>query len=180
MRMKQRLIIIALLICIFSFSLPAQKVPTVTGSKVPQIEAQQALDFHNKVRYDVGAPPLKWSNELASYAQTWADHLSATNCEMEHRPNTGRWAQKYGENIFWGGGEDYTARDASESWYSEIKDYKYGKLNNNSWSRTGHYTQMVWKNTTHVGIGMAVCKNGDILIVANYNPSGNYIGEKPY
>jgi pathogenesis-related protein 1 len=177
---QQRFIIIALLICVFSFSLSAQKVPTVTGSKVSQTDAQKALDLHNKARHDVGAPPLKWSNELASYAQAWANHLSVTDCKIEHRPDKGRWAQKYGENIFWGGGKDYSALDASESWYSEIKDYKYGKINNNSWHKTGHYTQMVWKNTTHIGIGMAVCKSGDILIVGNYNPSGNYIGEKPY
>jgi hypothetical protein len=39
---------------------------------------------------------------------------------------------------------------------------------------------MVWKNTTHVGVGIGVCKSGEILIVANYNPPGNYMGEKPY
>jgi pathogenesis-related protein 1 len=39
---------------------------------------------------------------------------------------------------------------------------------------------MVWKETTHVGMGIAICKNGGMIIVANYNPAGNYIGEKPY
>jgi hypothetical protein len=99
---------------------------------------------------------------------------------MQHRPGSGPWAQKHGENIFWGGGEEYSALNASESWYSEIKAYKYGRLKNDNWYKTGHYTQMVWKTTTHVGIGKAVCKNGSILIVANYSPPGNYIGERPY
>ncbi len=161
------------------FPVQAQKVPLETGSTISQKDAQEALDFHNKVRADVRSPKLKWSEDLALYAQVWADQLAA-DCKLEHRPYSGPWKQNYGENIFWGGGEDYSALDASESWYSEIKDYKYGKLNNSNWYNTGHYTQMVWKNTTHVGIGVAVCKNGSILIVANYSPSGNYMGEKPY
>jgi pathogenesis-related protein 1 len=173
------------LICIlFNFvfgaaSLLAQTVPPASGSNLSQDEAQVALDFHNKVREDVGSPALQWSTELAGYAQAWANHI-AKDCNMKHRPSSGLWAQKYGENIFWGGGEEYTALNASESWYSEIKEYKYGPVTNNNWYKTGHYTQMVWKTTTHVGIGKAVCKNGSILIVANYSPSGNYIGEKPY
>lgn len=179
MRLKGWFIILILGLCACSFSVQAQRVPLETGSKVSQSDAQEALDYHNKVRADVGSPKLKWSEGLARYAQLWADHLAA-GCKLEHRPSTGAWAQKHGENIFWGGGEDYTALDASESWYSEINDYKYGKLNNSNWYKTGHYTQMVWKNTTHVGIGVAVCKNGSILIVANYNPSGNFMGEKPY
>jgi pathogenesis-related protein 1 len=166
-------------ILLFELSLQAQKVPDTTGSNVLSEEAQKALDFHNKVRADVGSPALQWSAELASYAQAWADHLAA-DCELEHRPYTGPWKQKYGENIFWGGGEDYTVLHASESWYSEIKQYKYSRLTEGNWYKTGHYTQMVWKSTTHVGMGMAVCKSGAILIVANYSPSGNYMGEKPY
>jgi len=162
-----------------SFPVQAQKVPVATGSDISQKDAQEALDFHNMVRADVGSPKLKWSEDLARYAQLWADQLAA-QCKLEHRPSSGRWKQKYGENIFWGDGEEYKALQASESWYSEIKDYKYGKINNTNWYKTGHYTQMVWKNTTHVGMGMAVCKDGAILIVANYNPSGNYMGEKPY
>lgn len=161
------------------FLVRAQQVPAITGSTVLQEEAQEALDFHNKVRADVGSPSLQWSPALAKYAQAWADHL-AVDCKLEHRPYSGAWAQKHGENIFWGGGEDYTVLHASESWYSEIKDFKYGVLTERNWYKTGHYTQMVWKGTTHVGIAKAVCKDGAILIVANYSPGGNYMGEKPY
>jgi uncharacterized protein YkwD len=159
----------------------AQKVPDITGSKISKAEAQLALDHHNKVRADVGSPGLQWSTELAKFAQEWADHLAAQGCDMQHRPHDdSKWAQKYGENIFWGSASSYTPLSASESWYSEIKDYTYGVLNNSNWYNTGHYTQMVWKNTTHVGIGMAKCSDGAVIIVANYNPPGNYMGEKPY
>lgn len=177
--MRTNFFILILVFYASSIALNAQQVPATTGSRVLQKDAQQALDFHNKVRADVGVTALQWSEELAAYAQAWADHL-AVNCKLEHRPNTGQWTQKHGENIFWGEGEDYSPLQASESWYSEIKDYKYGTLNGNNWYKTGHYTQMVWKNTTHVGIGVARCKSGAILIVANYAPSGNYLGERPY
>jgi pathogenesis-related protein 1 len=158
-----------------------QTVPKETGSKATQQAAQEALDHHNKVRKDVGAPPLEWSTELATYAQAWADNQAKNkNCKMEHRPRSGEWTQKHGENIFWGSASSYTILDASESWYSEIKDYKHGPISDINWPVAGHYTQMVWKNTTKLGIGVATCPNGNIFIVANYDPAGNYWGEKPY
>src|SRR4051812_45129568 len=110
------------LLCIF-FIGQSQAVPTKTGSKVSQKDAQAALEFHNKVRKDVGVPALQWSKELAAYAQEWADHLAAKGCNMEHRPRSGTWAQQYGENIFWGSSDVYTVADACSSWYSEKKDF---------------------------------------------------------
>jgi pathogenesis-related protein 1 len=159
----------------------AQKVPVKTGSKISQPDAQEALDFHNKVRKDVGTAPLAWSAELATYAQDWADHLVKNEkCKMKHRPQEGKWKQIHGENIFWGSSDSYKALSASEDWYSEIKDYKHEVLNNSNWYAAGHYTQMIWRNTTKVGIGQATCPSGAIIIVGNYDPPGNYLGEKAY
>jgi uncharacterized protein YkwD len=157
-----------------------QTVPAVTGSKTKQFDAQAALDFHNKVRKEVGSSTLEWSAELAAYAQEWADNLAKKDCKMEHRPNEGKWKRIYGENIFWGSGAEYNLVDACKSWYSEIKDYKHEKLNSTNWYAAGHYTQMVWRNTKSVGIAMAQCSSGAVIIVANYNPPGNYMGEKAY
>ncbi len=180
MKIKKSILWLAILLNIVFVEVQAQTIEGNTGSKITKSEAQTALDFHNKVRSDVGAPALIWSPELAKYAQEWADHLASKGCKMQHRPHDGKWAQKYGENIFWGKGMDYSALDASKSWYSEIEDYTYGKVNNSNWNKTGHYTQMVWKNTTQVGIALAKCSDGAIIIVANYDPAGNYMGEAPY
>ena len=158
----------------------AEKNPFV---KIPVIEAQKALDFHNKVRAEVGTKPLKLSAKLAEYAQTWADNLAENNnCQIKHRPHDGVWKQQYGENIFWGKGNqaEYTPLIASVNWYNEIENYKYELLRVDNLAEVGHYTQMIWHNTTEVGFGLAKCKNGAIIIVANYNPPGNYIDEKPY
>ncbi|WP_295796830.1 CAP family protein [Mucilaginibacter sp.] len=164
-----KLILVAFLL-ISTLSYAQSKIDT-TGSKISSADAQKVLDHHNLVRKEVGVPPLTWSKELAAYAQQWADHLASTNT-FSHRPNN-----QNGENIFMGSGS-YTPMDASLSWYSEIKDYKYGKFTGSG--GVGHYTQMIWKNTTQVGLGVAIASNGDIYVVANYAPAGNYIGEFPY
>ncbi|GHM98674.1 hypothetical protein WSM22_01640 [Cytophagales bacterium WSM2-2] len=163
-------------------TLPAsgQNVPEATGSKVSQKDAQSALDFHNKVRKDVGCPPLEWSAELAMYAQAWADNLAKEDCKMKHRPREGKWKQIHGENIYWGSASYFTALNASENWYSEIKVYKHVPITAENFHPIGHYTQMVWKTTTKVGLGQAVCKNGETIVVGNYDPPGNYIGQKAY
>lgn len=155
-------------------------VPPATGSKVVQQEAQAALDFHNKVRKDVNVPNLEWSRELSAYAQLWATKLANDGCKLEHRPSTGKWARTYGENIYFGTTKGLTASDASKAWYGEIKDFNNEKLTMSNLAKVAHYTQMVWRSTTKVGIGQATCASGATIIVANYSPMGNYMGQKPY
>lgn len=157
-------------------------VGTSTGSKLSVSDAEEALQFHNQVRAEVGVSPLVWSVELSQYAQEWAEYLaSTTDCKLIHRSELGQKHKQYGENLYQGwssNGNVYTALDASKGWYSEIKDYKHGKANR--LEKTGHYTQMVWHTTTHLGIGVAQCANGGYIVVANYNPPGNYIGKQAY
>jgi len=151
-------------------------VPSNTGSNVPQAQAQAALAFHNAKRQAVGVGPLQWSTNLAAAAQNWANHLARDeNCNLAHTQNN-----TYGENLFGGSGMAYTALDAAEDWYSEIAKYHNGVLTAANFAPAGHYTQMVWRDTTQVGMGQATCSGGAIVIVAEYNPPGNYIGQKPY
>jgi pathogenesis-related protein 1 len=171
--------IVSLVILLWSINSFSQDITAYTGSKISNEDAQKALDYHNEIRKKVGSPNSKWLTELATYAQAWADQLAAT-CKMKHRPASGPWKQKYGENIFWASNADHTALDACKNWYEEIEFFKPGKLSEKVWSKAGHYSQMVWKETTHMGMAIARCKNGGVIVVANYNPAGNYIGEKPY
>lgn len=156
-------------------------IPENTGSSVTTEEAKAALTFHNKIRKEVGSPPLEWSAELAAYAQEWAEYLAKKNgCRMAHRASLGKADKNYGENIFWGSGKSYTLLEASKAWYSEIDNYSYRPIRRNSKAKTGHYTQMVWNTTQKMGMGMATCSDGATIIVASYNPPGNVIGQKPY
>ena len=41
----------------------------------------------------------------------------------------------------------------------------------------GHFTQVVWKNSKNLGIAKARSSSGKIIVVANYEPAGNYIGQ---
>jgi pathogenesis-related protein 1 len=66
-----------------------------------------------------------------------------------------------------------------KAWESEKKYYSGGALNFSNWHDSGHYTQVVWKDTKEVGCAKAECK-GIIIVVCNYDPPGNVLGEKPY
>ena len=44
----------------------------------------------------------------------------------------------------------------------------------------GHYTQMVWFETTRVGMATALGAGGQYYTCARYFPSGNFFGKHPY
>ena len=60
-------------------------------------------------------------------------------------------------------------------WYDEIKDYDFNKAS--FIPGTGHFTQVVWKNSREVGFGVAQASDGSFYAVANYFPAGNWSGE---
>ena len=41
----------------------------------------------------------------------------------------------------------------------------------------GHFTQVVWKGSEEMGVAKAKSSTGKILVVANYSPAGNIIGQ---
>merc|ERR1719186_1948420 len=133
---------------------------------------QDSLAAHNAYRAKHGVAALKISAELNALAQEWAEHLIAEG-KFEHRPNN-----KNGENIYMSGGKaaQEQAQGAVDSWYSEIKDYKFGKEPSRGGPVTGHFTQVVWKGSTEVGVGVAQ-EGSKVIVVANYSPPGNYIGQ---
>lgn len=149
------------------------------GSHLSDQQVRLILQLHNRARAEVRVAPLTWSADLASYAQQWADHLAANKCDIEHRPETGKFKQKYGENLFMGTTAAYSVEDAVQSWLDEKSAYPGGALRPSIWHDAGHYTQVVWKNTTQVGCAEAFC-NGMRIVVCNYAPAGNVVGESAY
>lgn len=158
---------------------PAGAMPPSTTVGIDTREIEILLREHNRVRADVGVGPLSWSADLGRFAQDWADHLATTQCDLKHRPGSGKWQQRHGENLFMGTAGAYGVRDAVLAWEAEKKDYRYGDFTGTSPRPIGHYTQVIWNNSKHVGCGKALCK--DLVIIAcNYDPPGNFIGERPY
>ena len=65
-------------------------------------------------------------------------------------------------------------------WYEEAKNYNWNKSSEFSISEimqmhTGHFTQLVWRNSKQFGFGVAITPNGSYIAVANYYPAGNVI-----
>ena len=64
--------------------------------------------------------------------------------------------------------------DITEIWYREGKNYSYdGKFNKNS----GHFSQIVWKDTKKLGVGFSQTDDGNFFAVFYYIPAGNYKNE---
>lgn len=143
-------------------------------AETPVVDSTVALERHNFYRAKVGAPNIKWSNELAMYAQKWANKLAAT-CALQHS------AGKYGENIYWTSGTATTAQ-VIDYWAEEEKYFNHNNpvYQKGKSAKSGHYSQVIWAKSTHVGMGVANCKNGGQIWVASYDPHGNVIGQKAY
>ena len=133
------------------------------------------LAAHNDARAAVGVAPLVWSNEVAAHAQDWANHLAANNdCKLAHRPQN-----PYGQNLFWSS-RAATAAQAVAMWVAEKANYDAASNTCTPNTVCGHYTQIVWANTTRLGCGRATCGGGAEIWVCNYDPRGNYNGQRPY
>ncbi len=127
------------------------------------------LKQHNIYRAAHGVPELSWNNDIQKFAQEWADKLASEDKMYHRKPN------KFGENIYWISGGEITGDMPVEAWYNEIKDYNYSKPDFSM--KTGHFTQVVWSDTTEVGCGKARSKKGGLYVVCNYSPPGNYMGQ---
>jgi uncharacterized protein YkwD len=146
------------------------------GNMIPDI-----LAAHNKYRSQVGIPPLKWSNKIAISAQTWANTLAKMG-KMQHSTSQAR--SGYGENLWMGTAGAFSFTQMVDGWGSEKKNFIPNKTFPNvsktgNWADVGHYTQIVWKNTTEVGCALTQGGRNNYL-VCQYNPPGNFQGQKPY
>ncbi|MEN6606379.1 MAG: CAP domain-containing protein, partial [Bryobacteraceae bacterium] len=129
------------------------------------------LAAHNAVRTRVRVPPLAWSGRLAARAQDWADTLLARK-KFIHRPNS-----SFGENLFEITGGAASPEEVVDAWAEESRNYNY--KSNKCRGMCGHYTQIVWSDTKEVGCAVARGRGREVW-VCNYNPSGNWVGKRPY
>ncbi|VDD85179.1 unnamed protein product [Enterobius vermicularis] len=75
-------------------------------------------------------------------------------------------------------GSGNTCENAVKSWYDEVQYYNYSCPG--FCANTGHFTQLVWKSSQRVGVGIAKSsRTGMTVVVANYYPAGNMMGQFP-
>ncbi|CAN7294062.1 CAP domain-containing protein [Brevundimonas sp. LjRoot202] len=143
-----------------------------------EIEAR-LLTAHNAERARAGTPPLRWADSLEVEARAWARELIATN-RFAHDPAL----HGHGENLWTGwGGRVWTPEEMIGEWIAEKTNYRHGVFPNVSrtgrWSDVGHYTQLIWRDSTHVGC--AIETRGDRSVLAcRYAPPGNIDGRMAY
>jgi uncharacterized protein YkwD len=150
----------------------AEVVTITTGPVLPTAEPQwiddriftsAILNSTNFYRDEHNASAVAWNATLASFAIAYLrqnDH-----CAFRHSGGP------HGENLAIG----YANVTASvEAWGEErdIYDYRRAEFGEN----TGHFTQLVWKNTTAVGCERRLCEMGWYL-VCEYWPRGNVVGQ---
>ena len=167
-----------ILFCTICILISAFTTSTTTLKQIDKkygINKEKFLERHNYYREQVGVPPLEWSDELADYAKEWADKLKK-NCKMQHRSE-----DTYGENIYWNMSPS-TEYNVVDYWASEEEYFNHKKpiCERKKIGVYGHYTQIIWRETTHVGAAVVTCSNGSQIWVSNYDPAGNWVGEKVY
>lgn len=141
---------------------------------------ERLLDAQNRARSDMGVRPLQWNAQLAKDAKVWADKLAETG-KFEHSPDE-PGAEPQGENLWAGTPGAFQPETMVGLWVAEKRDYKPGVFPNNSRSgdvaNVSHYTQIVWRETTHVGCSMTRGLKEEVL-VCRYSTPGNVIGQRP-
>jgi uncharacterized protein YkwD len=135
---------------------------------------REAIDEHNKYRKLHRVDPLLHDPDLSKYSQIHADKIASqdvlnySDCRLDDK--------QIGENI--AVGASMTAKTATDIWYDEVREYNFDSAGFNM--NTGHFTQVVWKDTRYMGIGIAVSQSGTCYIVSNYYPPGNVNGYFEY
>ncbi|XP_063824216.1 venom allergen 5-like isoform X2 [Ostrinia nubilalis] len=129
---------------------------------------------------------MVWDAELANKAAGWASKY-----RQGHNPNKDIASNRFqtGENLY----RYSTTKSPStlsigraiDSWFLEHHNYTFQPFKSaepNS-PKIGHYTQMVWSDTTYVGCAMSRWQDGKYtryFVVCNYGPPGNYLNKFPY
>lgn len=171
---------------ISSTSTPTALSLSYTSDKAFRSSVLNSTNFY---RNQHNATALKWNDSLAFHAGHYAE-----KCLWKHSVCLYLcWG--YGHrlvslpNLHQGGpsGENLAVGYANitaviEAWGDERKMYNFDRPTGFSLS-TGHFTQLIWKNTNSVGCSRVDCDNSATdgasgwLVVCEYWPAGNVLGD---
>ncbi|EFX06028.1 extracellular scp domain containing protein [Grosmannia clavigera kw1407] len=126
------------------------------------------LNSTNFFRSEHNATAATWNTTTAAFATAYLEN--DTDCTFAHSGGP------YGENIAIGCSDAASCVDA---WGNERREYDFSHPAFTE--ATGHFSQLVWKNSTTVGCGRRLCsnkqKNSGWFLVCEYWPRGNVIGQ---
>ncbi|KAK2447095.1 pathogenesis-related protein 1 precursor [Trifolium repens] len=154
------------LLCVLGLFLIVARVALAQNSPIDYVNA------HNAARSEVGVPNIVWNNTIADSARNYANERKA-DCQLIHSGGV------YGENLA-GSTGDLSGTDAVKLWVDEKSNYDYGSNSCADGAVCDHYTQAVWKTSLRLGCAKVRCDNGGTFIICNYDPPGNYQGQRPY
>jgi hypothetical protein len=142
---------------------------------------QVMLAAHNGERSTLGLPELAWDDALAADAARYATEMAQTNI-FRHSPRATRTIPS-GENLWMGPRRLYSYDAMVGAFLDERKLFRAeGKMPDLStsgrWQDVGHYSQMIWRSTRHVGCAVGDGANYEYL-VCRYYPAGNAFGKGP-
>eukprot|EP00939_MAST-03C_sp_MAST-3C-sp1_P003777 g3777.t1 len=121
-------------------------------------------EYQNQLRAVHGVPPLTYDSNVARTAQEWANHLR--NIGTLTHGNMKNHGQNLAVSI-----SDVSGEKVCQIWYDEGEAYDY---NEPGWNKDcTNFTQMIWKSTKKIGVGVAKRPDGMVYIVAHYYPAGN-------
>ncbi|XP_062921597.1 peptidase inhibitor 16-like [Mobula hypostoma] len=146
-----------------------------------EAEKKDLVNAHNEYRSRVMDASymlrMKWDNDLEELALT-----HAKECIWEHNKNRGQT----GENLYSVTGT-VDLKLAVEKWYLEAANYTYDTMECSPLKMCGHFTQVVWADSDKVGCASHFCDvlqgltdNNLSILVCNYSPPGNVLGQNPY
>lgn len=142
---------------------------------------QVGLNLHNDYRRVHNAPIMSLNSQLNDDAQRYAEKL-ARESVFEHDKNNRNQGENLGLQCARGSDADLVKK-VVDAWYKEVCGYNFDNPGVSS-GVTGHFTQVVWKTSTRLGIGFARGSytfgsqrfDNCLFVVGRYLEPGNLVG----
>ena len=149
---------------------------TTTTTIAFTAEQEEGLLTINNVRCFHDVQEMQLSAELNASAQAYAEELAANDALTYST-----WATLIelgeGETLYMS--SDWTTinyDDAVWEWYNEIQGYNWND-NDIYQSHADHFQQVIWADSTELGMGHAISASGNLFIVGRYKARGNVNGQ---
>ncbi len=127
----------------------------------------------NEYRRRHGAPELKLNPGLCETSKKFAEDVAQHN-QIFH--SAGLWSDKpIGECMAIMIGKELTGKEMVDIWYDEKDNFDFKKPDYKE--NSGYFSQMVWKGSKEVGIGVAEGPENKWVGIANFYPAGNSLGQ---